>query len=122
MNNFPSLQECLKEWREASEQEAVGIQAGQWDKVARCQQCKTSLQEIITSLRGNNGASALAPEDEAALRELIDMEQRNLRLLSQRRERLRGEQARVQTAGGNLRRVRSAYGTQPSMAAWNSYS
>ena len=122
MNEPASLGEMLQEWRQMGELEGAGIQSGHWDKVAQCQRRKSRLQEIITaSLKSASDDSELKAL-QGAVRELIAMELRNSEWISQRRQALMDERARAQSASGNLRRVRSAYGEPSPLAVWNSYS
>ena len=122
MNNSVTLSVLLEEWRAISEVEGAGIQTGDWDKVARCQERKRFLKEIISS---SPEAAPGHPSREAlqkTVRELAALELRNSQWLSERREKVMADQSRMQRASANLRRVRSAYGNPGPNAIWNSFS
>jgi len=122
MREARTLSELLEEWRQASEAEGEAIEQGRWDEVARRQQSKSRLREIITASGEGTPVKFSQEPIQRALRQLVELELRNSGRLGQRRERLAADNSRLRCASGNLRRVRSAYGAGHPAAIWNSFS
>ena len=122
MNESPSLSDLLEEWRAISEEEGAAIQTGDWVKVARCQERKCFLKEVISAFPQSALDNLSGPTLQKTVRELAALELRNSQWLDERREKVMADKTRMQRTSANLRRVRSAYGTPGPNAIWNSFS
>ncbi len=121
-NPAAELVELYRRWRELTADEGAAIASERWSRVTELQAQKSELQLALEQ------ASALIPTEvrlpaELAiiLRELVGMESENSRILDQKLETARSEQASLDRSGHNLRRLRGSYG-QARTASWQSYS
>lgn len=130
MNCQETVNALYENWRALSEAEGEAINAGDWDRVNRCQDEKQHLQERIIkateSLQKEAVAQGLNPKrTERGLRPIVErliaLELRNQELLASRRQAAEAEKAALERSGRNLRQVHQAYGGTRN-AAWESYS
>jgi len=124
------LSRALAEWRRLTALEGQAIQTGNWQQVAEHQARKSQVQADIQHALSLPRATPFAPrhvpletetEANSAVRELIELEQRNADLLAEKRSRHQAESARLTRTLRDLGGVRRAYGCSHG-AHWHSYS
>lgn len=125
-----SLFEAYEAWEHLTQSEGAAIRAGDWARVADCQQSKQVLQKQIVSLTESAQAECIgtgldAKNFERDLRpiinKLISMESLNAELLATKRQAADVEKLDLDQASNNLRRVQKSY-SPPTPPVWNSYS
>ncbi|MBI5385801.1 MAG: hypothetical protein HZA90_14080 [Verrucomicrobia bacterium] len=124
------LLDAYDQWRRWTEVEGLAICAEDWPKVTECQRVKRELQTVIirrtdeafTELPLNSQARARFESGmRSAVGELIELESRNGRILSEKRGRVLKEREDLERSAHNLRRVHGTYGNALG-ACWHSYS
>lgn len=121
-NPAAELVELYRRWRELTADEGAAIASERWSRVTELQAQKSELQLAVEQASARVPAEVRLPAEFAAiLRELVAMESENSRLLDQKLETARSEQASLDRSGHNLRRLRGSYG-QVRTAGWQSYS
>ena len=121
-NPAAELVELYRRWRELTADEGAAIASERWSRVTELQAQKSELQLAVEQASALIPAEARLPAELAAiLCELVAMESENSRLLDQKLETARSEQASLDRSGHNLRRLRGSYG-QARTASWQSYS
>lgn len=121
-NPAAELVELYRRWRELTADEGAAIASERWSRVTELQAQKSELQLAVEQASARVPAEVRLPAELAAiLRELVAMESENSRLLDQKLETARSEQASLDRSGHNLRRLRGSYG-QVRTAGWQSYS
>lgn len=124
MNPHPAaeLVDLYRRWRELTADEGAAIASERWSRVTELQTQKSGLQTSVDRLTAQLPKDARLPAELATiLRELVGMESENSRMLDQKLEAARSEQADLDRSGHNLRRLRGSYG-QARTACWQSYS
>ncbi len=116
------LVELYRRWRELTTDEGAAIASERWSRVSELQAQKAKLQVAVEHATSVFPSDLRLPSELATiLRDLVDMESENSRLLDQKLEAARSEQASLDRSGHNLRRLRGSYG-QARTAGWQSYS
>jgi hypothetical protein len=100
-----ALEDLIVRWDELTTRETDAIRAESWDTLAEVQRCKAAIQAAFGPV-----ALPIAPRLRSAAARLIDMERQNAATLGRRLEDLRGQLARLDQVGHNLRRVHRSYG------------
>ena len=122
MSTRDTLDEAYSEWRRLAEAEGRAIRTGDWPFVAECQQALRQLRPLIDGLTKQEAAAAgQRTFSRATILELIQLQQRNLQALEQRRQRLTAQMQELFRTGRNLRAIQRSYSPTPP-PAWNSYS
>jgi hypothetical protein len=118
------------EWRRWTELEGAAILASDWGRVRECQSAKQRLQGRIICdtdqarqecTRLGLKPAGLEAEVRVVVGELIQLETHNGEVLATRRQSHDREQAELECASRNLRRVHRSYGGTRS-AGWTSFS
>src|SRR5689334_13412931 len=121
MSTRGPLDEAYSEWRRLAEAEGKAIRLGDWRFVADCQQALSKLRPVIDRLtRSASGARSPVGSPRATILELIQLQQRNLSDLEQRRQRLSAQIQELSRSGFALRGIQRSYSSAPP-PAWNSY-
>ena len=129
MKTPAELLRLLEEWRQLTERQAHSILLGDWQTLteqhAEKQRLARDITRARTALAACQPSSASPSEGEGdvgrLVAELKGMENRNLELLSAKRQNLQAELDRVGGTARNLHGLRRAYGAgAPSW--WHSYS
>jgi len=130
MNTDHELNEAYQEWRRLAEVEGQAIQSCNWSLLSACQKALQNLQERVTRLSKaardewkKMGAGRVAKEKQnnATVRELIEMERRNNTLLQAIRETAQQQLEQLHRAGHNLKKVHQSYSGERTVA-WTSFS
>lgn len=130
MTATTDLHQALVEWRRLAEAEGRAIRAGNWPFVAECQDALARLREAIDKLVGNSAGNGRSPaphsftekpSQRSAVLDLIELQQRNLAALQQRRRKLSDHVQQLNRSSRNLRGIQRTY-APASPAGWSSYS
>ena len=130
MNAETALLETYQEWQHWAQSEGDAIQAGDWARVAHCQNALHQLQVRIPAAVqaaqaewSQPGAGGQAREDKCrrVVAELIALETRNGQWLANQRDAMQGRLDDLDRSTSNLKRVQQTY--SPGCApAWTSFS
>ncbi len=121
------LTDAYREWRQWTETEGEAIRAGDWARVAACQDAKRRLQPRILALRAAaqrgwaDAGAAQARALQSVVGELIALEEQNRDWLAARHRAFLDRRAELDRSRSNLRRLRHSYAPARG-AAWSSLS
>lgn len=129
MNPEAELHQALCEWRRLVDAVGKGIRAGDWTFVAECQRAIAQVRPTVDRFTGRPQATASqnAPggpaktATRALVLDLIELEQKNLGSIQQRRDKLSAHIEDLLRANRNLREIRRSYAF-PAPPALNSFS
>jgi hypothetical protein len=130
MSAFQELSDYYREWRRLSELEGAAIRDGKWPEVQSCQDAKFTLQsnimlatEMFQSelVKSGNDPQEYDRQFRGIVAELIQLEERNGKWLSEQKKKATEESERLARTSSNLRQVRGAY-VHGARTHWNSYS
>ena len=130
MSAQTDLYGVYQKWRNWSEVEHQAIDSSDWSLLDACHEAKQRLQKSIIQLTEaaqsewvDKGLDKNVQEREirVVVDELIELETRNGRVLADKRESLRSEQAELHDSLKRLRRVQGSYANSRG-TAWQSYS
>jgi flagellar protein FliS len=124
-----SLSAALCEWRRLADAVGKGIRAGDWSFVAECQRAIAQLRPTVDRFTGrppvvasqNATGGPAKTTSRALVLDLIQLEQKNLSSIQQRREKLSAHIEDLLRANRNLREIRRSYAF-PAPPALNSFS
>ncbi len=131
MSADAQLQDAYQEWRRLAEAEGEAIRTSNWGVLSDCQRALQQLQPRIIRWTeeahqewNRQGLDRSSKEQElrTVIAGLIEIEWRNNALLNVLYQSAKSEQAELDQAGHNLRRVQRSYAPPSQAAAWNSFS
>ncbi len=131
MSADAQLQNAYQEWRRLAEAEGEAIRASNWSGLHDCQTALQQLQPRIIRWTGEAhqewnrlGLDHASKQQElrTVIAGLIEIEWRNNALLNVLYQSTKAEQAELDQAGQNLRRMHRSYAQPCQPAAWNSFS
>jgi hypothetical protein len=124
------LTEAYAEWRRLVEAAGEGIRERDWERVSACQKELQHLQTRISRLTPAARTAWSVSECDRAVqdrwlnttvRDLIQLERRNLNLLAGMKETTRVKLNQLGQTRRNLNQIQRSYGFKPR-ATWNSIS